>query len=192
MLTVQDSAKASKDSVESHRREVQVYDEKIHAQQQTATGQDPEIAQLRDRINEYTRGLHNLTRQRPKLEQDVQLAEENVASAQEAEEQAKGNWEQAQQAENGRQETIHNLKAQANNRLAAFGQRMDLVMNAIARARWVHSKPIGPLGMHVKLKDMRYRDAFHQVIGSQLCQFAVRCSEDRQTMLDILKDCGTR
>lgn len=96
----------------------------------------------------------------------------------------------ALKAESDVKESIDNLKTQATNRLSAFGSRMDSVMREIDAARWVHSKPIGPLGMYVKLKDPRYQNAFHSVMGMTLCQFAVRCDQDRRTMMEILKRCG--
>lgn len=136
--------------------------------------------------------LSNLRRQRPRTEQEVQEAEAAFDVAADAESRAEADALQASRAEIESKDAVDNLKSQAKNRLLAFGANMPMVMQEIDKARWVHSRPLGPLGMHVKLKDLKYRDAFHSVLGSTLCQFAVRCEQDRRTMLDILKRCARR
>ena len=86
------------------------------------------------------------------------------------------------------QSTLRNLEGQSTNRLSAFGTNLDAVLRDIARARWVHSAPLGPLGMHVQLEDMKYKDAFQALMGQLLCTFAVRDAADKTTLIKILKD----
>ena len=173
-------------------REAKAYDEQIANQTNAASQVDPAIAKLKHDIDTHQTLASNLRRSRPKAEQDVAEAEKTFEVADQAEVQAKDEAMRASRAETESKEAVDNLRQQATNRLAAFGSNMALVMQEINRARWVHSKPLGPLGMHVKLKDLKYRNAFHSVLGTTLCQFAVRCEQDRRTMMDILSRCARR
>ena len=177
------------DSVQESTREVEAFDEKIANQTSAVSQVDPAVAKLKKDIEGLESLASKLRQNRPKSEQEVQEAEKAFEMAQHAEAQASGEALQASNAESASKEAVDNLRLQATNRLAAFGHNISSVMQEIDRARWVHSRPIGPLGMHVKLKDLKYRDAFHSVFGSTLCQFAVRCEQDRKTMMEILKRC---
>jgi chromosome segregation ATPase len=134
--------------------------------------------------------LANLRRQKPRLEQAVTEATEAVTKAEEIEKRATDARASAGKAESDKAAIIDNLKAQSTNRLNAFGHNISSVMREIDKAKWVMGKPIGPLGMHVKLEDPRYTQAFHSILASTLCQFAVRCDQDRRTMTAILRKCA--
>jgi chromosome segregation ATPase len=178
--------------VQENAREVAAYDEQIANQANATARVDPAITKLKKGIDSHSDLLSNLRRQRPRSEQEVEEAEKAFDAAKEAESRAHEEAMQALRAEHESKEAVDNLRLQATNRLAAFGHNISIVMQEIDRARWVHSKPLGPLGMHVRLKDLKYRNAFHSVFGSTLCQFAVQCDQDRKTMMDILKRCKAK
>lgn len=178
--------------MQENTREVEAFDEKIANQISAVSQVDPAVAKIKSVIEEHEGLVSKLRQKRPRSEQEVQEAEKAFEAAQQVEEQAHGEALQASKAESSSREAVENLRLQATNRLAAFGSNVSSVMQEIDRARWAHSRPIGPLGMHVKLKDLKYRDAFHSVFGSTLCQFAVRCEQDRKTMMEILKRCSRK
>jgi chromosome segregation ATPase len=173
-------------------RDVEDFEAKIRKKDNADQGNDPEVARLRDLIQQHQALTARLRRQRPKIEDDIINAETALARAEEAETIATNTRMAASQAEREQAQRIESLKAQSGNRLNAFGRRIDMVMSEIDRARWTASKPIGPLGLHVKLTDPRYKDAFHRYFGQILCQFAVRNDTDRRTMMDILKRCHAK
>lgn len=72
-----------------------------------------------------------------------------------------------------------------------YGQAMPRVLRAIESARWKGAKPVGPLGLYVRLKDNRWADALRMGIGSQLGGFAVTDYQDRTTLRKILDDNGS-
>ncbi len=74
---------------------------------------------------------------------------------------------------------------------AKFGTNLRAVRDEIARARWFHSPPIGPLGQFVKLKpgNDRYRDVLDALLGNLLHAWAVRDPRDKATLLDIFRRC---
>lgn len=185
----QDECKACQSSIAECGREVELYDERIREQEEASRGTDPAIAKLRKDIDDHLQLISNLRRQKPKTESDLQEAVKALEQAEAKEDTLQNEAMEAQRLASEHSTVIENLKMQAKNRITAFGDRMELVMREVERAPWRHSKPIGPLGMHVKLLDMRYQKAFQRVMGSTLCQFAVRCEEDRRTMTDILQRC---
>ncbi|KAL7423017.1 Structural maintenance of chromosomes protein 6 [Cryptotrichosporon argae] len=77
---------------------------------------------------------------------------------------------------------------QQTNQLFKFGQKIDIVMRMIDQERWIHSKPLGPLGNYVKLQDMRYANVITSHIGSTMCSFAVRDGRDRVKLMKILQE----
>ncbi|KAK8858693.1 hypothetical protein IAR55_002922 [Kwoniella newhampshirensis] len=85
------------------------------------------------------------------------------------------------------QDKIANLERQSIHRVSAFGAGIEPLMKEIAKTRWRHSQPLGPLGLYVKLEDMRYRDTIQSILGSTLCCFAVRDPQDRATFMDMLR-----
>lgn len=188
-LTVQDACKDCQSSIDEAGREVELYDQRIREKESLSRGTDPVVIKLRQDVEQHADMLSKLRRQKPKTEQDLDEARRTFEMAEAAEENARAEALEAQRLESNHSHTINNLKMQAKDKLTAFGDKLELVMAEIGRARWKHSKPIGPLGQHVKLNDKRYQEAFQQVMGSTLCQFAVRCEEDRRTMMDILFRC---
>lgn len=154
--------------------------------------EDPADVAAREKVQRLQRLLEQLTREKPKCEEeyakakaareaignDISTSDEKVSYAEQQLSEAKAK--------------LANLQSQSTDRLSAFGERMEMVMREINKAHWQHSKPIGPLGMHVKLNDSRYQAALHSVLGQTLCQFAVRCDADRSTMMRILQECHKR
>lgn len=71
-----------------------------------------------------------------------------------------------------------------------YGPWMPQVLGMIQSTRWVGEKPIGPLGMHVKLKDKKWARVLRVGIGNFLGGFAVTNHQDRLTLKKILDDKG--
>lgn len=73
--------------------------------------------------------------------------------------------------------------------LAPYGHRMEELLQIVNRTRWGGEKPIGPLGVGVKLKDMKYQDVIHTQLGSLLSAFAVTTPGDARQLREIIKNC---
>ena len=154
--------------------------------------EDENQARLRKAIEEHEALVRRLQRDLPIKTQKVndREAERDTAERELHETRAQFSYhnENVQKLQN----TIKNLEGQAANRNSAFGHRLELVFNEIDRATWVHSKPLGPLGMYVQLEDHRYKDIVSTLLGSLLCSFAVRHARDKQTLMNILRQCVQR
>ncbi|WVQ73133.1 hypothetical protein IAR50_002697 [Cryptococcus sp. DSM 104548] len=79
---------------------------------------------------------------------------------------------------------VHQAK---NNRLLSFGYNIEPLMHEISSTNWKHSKPIGPMGMHVSLEDMRYAEVLQSLLGSVLCGFAVRDHDDSAKLGEMIR-----
>jgi chromosome segregation ATPase len=87
-----------------------------------------------------------------------------------------------------RQEDIlHQLAEQQQDSLKVYGSSMPNILRDIAReTRWKH-RPIGPLGLHIKLLQPEWAKTLEAVIGKLLCAFAVQTHSDRQLLTAIAR-----
>ncbi|KAJ1032212.1 hypothetical protein NDA18_001707 [Ustilago nuda] len=83
------------------------------------------------------------------------------------------------------------LRESTRNRLTAFGgPKIPALLQAInSETRW-RSKPLGPLGTHLKLKDMRWQRVLESVIGNTLNAFFVSNFDDRNRLKAIMDRVG--
>ncbi|KAJ3203558.1 Structural maintenance of chromosomes protein 6 [Entophlyctis luteolus] len=86
-----------------------------------------------------------------------------------------------------------NLENRDYNRLQAYGVEMARVLQAIKdldeRRMW-KSKPVGPLGLFIKLRKPEYRGVIEAVLGSLLKGFVVDNDSDRDRLKRVIADCG--
>lgn len=73
---------------------------------------------------------------------------------------------------------------------AAYGQAVPELMKEIAKARWRGRSPLGPLGLHVKLKDQKWAYALRVGLGNVLGSFVVTDYQDQRTLRKMLADRG--
>jgi chromosome segregation ATPase len=90
------------------------------------------------------------------------------------------------------QDQLSTIQRQSSNRLSAYGDGVNLVLDEIAKARWQRGKPVGPMGLFVQLEDRTYRAACESLLGSMMCTWVVQCDTDRETLRRILADCRRR
>ncbi|KND02887.1 DNA repair protein SMC6 [Spizellomyces punctatus DAOM BR117] len=91
------------------------------------------------------------------------------------------------------QERISGLSRQRTDRLAAFGPTMGNVVRMVEeyeqQGRWTGRKPIGPLGLHVKVLQDDFARVIESLLGNTLNSMAVENQEDLLTMQSILDRC---
>lgn len=81
---------------------------------------------------------------------------------------------------------ISQCRAQQNNSLAPYGNRLREVLNEIGSRNWRGEIPVGPFGQHVKVKDMRYANVLRSYLGNAMSSFAVTNADDRRQLKEIL------
>lgn len=82
---------------------------------------------------------------------------------------------------------LSQLRESTTNRLTAFGgPKVPALLQAINQETGWRTKPIGPLGVHCKLKDMRWQRVLESVMGNNLNAFFVSNHQDRQRLKRIM------
>ncbi|ODQ79032.1 hypothetical protein BABINDRAFT_162101 [Babjeviella inositovora NRRL Y-12698] len=102
---------------------------------------------------------------------------------------AKGDAKKKAEEEIGRlKETKRHMLSTQTDPLNAFGPKIHQVMRAIRDTRF-RNKPIGPLGLHVSVKDeyKDFSDIFSTVLTKTLESFLVTNSDDEKTLNAILR-----
>lgn len=145
---------------------------------------------LRQKIKHHQDLLQNMTRARPTKEKEASdataardRAEETCRLKEEARDEASQAYDQAKR-------NLAPFQRASRNGLEKFGSNIGAVMERIKRAQWRAGPPLGPLGQYVQLEDESYRPVLESALGGLMCSFAVRCDEDRLTLLRILTECS--
>ncbi|KAJ7166983.1 hypothetical protein C8R46DRAFT_268423 [Mycena filopes] len=83
------------------------------------------------------------------------------------------------------------LKAD-EDRYAAYGNRIQLVVRRIEQSQWHGEKPLGPLGAHVKLREdyHQYAEVLRSRLSTLLSSFAVTDTRDLAALRKILVEFG--
>ena len=89
------------------------------------------------------------------------------------------------------QSELERLKSSGKNKLAAYGPDICNVVNEINKnARRFKAKPIGPLGMFVKIRENTPEDiirALDHEMAPILSVFLVSCSQDQKELFNIFQ-----
>ncbi|KAH9990809.1 P-loop containing nucleoside triphosphate hydrolase protein [Russula vinacea] len=122
-------------------------------------------ALVRDKKNEAS-GLHT---QGEETDREIQAARNSVM---------------------GLREQIQRCVEQQNNSLAPYGRNLKNVVERIGQMRWNGQKPLGPLGVYVKLKDRVWADLLRSVLGNNMSSFAVTDGRDVPALRKLLRESG--
>ncbi|KAI6042717.1 P-loop containing nucleoside triphosphate hydrolase protein [Pisolithus marmoratus] len=74
---------------------------------------------------------------------------------------------------------INRCKERENNSLAPYGRDMKHILEQIKQMRWHGDTPIGPLGLHVRLKDQAWAALLRSQLGTLMSAFACTDPRDR-------------
>ncbi|KAJ6621808.1 hypothetical protein B0H10DRAFT_2162890 [Mycena sp. CBHHK59/15] len=77
-----------------------------------------------------------------------------------------------------------------SDRFAAYGSSIQQVVARIGQTRWMGTPPIGPFGIHVRVRDARWGDVLRTQLGGLLSSFAVTDTRDQPTLKRILAEFG--
>lgn len=138
-----------------------------------------------------------------KIEREIPIVESTLKNIYERRNQIQQQMRELQEDRQEAQSRVQQLDMQLNalrqrqgggDPLSAFGRNIRAVYEAIENAHWVHSKPIGPLGTHVSIKqgEAPYQRLLDTMLGGTLTSWAVRDGNDKRTLLRIFQDCIAR
>lgn len=87
---------------------------------------------------------------------------------------------------------LSQLRASKANRLSAYGANIPKLIWMIKQYKGWKKEPVGPVGSHIKLKDISFGPLLESVIGNTLSAFCVTNHQDRAVLEDLRRrsDCG--
>lgn len=80
---------------------------------------------------------------------------------------------------------IQRLAAASANNVTAYGSKVPQLLRAINQERRWKQKPVGPIGLYVKLKDAKWAGVLEIVFGDMLNAFCVTCHHDRVLLMEL-------
>ncbi|KAJ7625351.1 P-loop containing nucleoside triphosphate hydrolase protein [Mycena polygramma] len=83
---------------------------------------------------------------------------------------------------------VQNCLNADKDRYAAYGNQIQQVIDRVNNSRWFGEKPLGPLGIHVKVRDQKWAELLRYQLQSLLCSFAVTDSRDLPMLKKILAE----
>ncbi|KAJ9106077.1 hypothetical protein QFC21_001216 [Naganishia friedmannii] len=138
-----------------------------------------------------------------KIEREIPIIETTLKEIYERRSRIQQHMNELQEDRQEAQSRVQQLDSQLNalrqrqgggDPLSAFGRNIRAVYHAIEKAHWVHSKPIGPLGTHVSIKqgEAPYQRLLDTMLSGTLTSWAVRDGHDKRTLLGIFQQCIAR
>ncbi|KAF8305164.1 P-loop containing nucleoside triphosphate hydrolase protein [Clavulina sp. PMI_390] len=190
-MDLESDATKRKGDADRSRREItrlttKIKEEELKIQQSndgTRAALENEIDNTRAARDAAQAALENLTQRRTQAESD-KAAKDALMGQKEAEFNAKNN--QRGQVK----EQIQQLERALADKWSKYGQNIPQVLNMIERASWKASRPVGPLGDFVELRDRQWATPVKVAIGNLMSSWAVEHADDRRQLLDMLKQAG--
>lgn len=172
-----------------------------------------QIKGYEDRIAEETRRLEvNTQAKREETNRKLQAAKDKVADAEAHLKELENSMRQkieerdatgkegveAEQAMKKAQDHVDNCNAMIQkakeheqNNLAPYGKDIKRVLTQIERMKWHGQKPVGPLGVYVKVKDpQKWAPLLRSQLGGYMTAFACTDARDRPQLKRLLHDSG--
>jgi chromosome segregation ATPase len=81
---------------------------------------------------------------------------------------------------------LASLNQNRGDQMAGFDPRMPGLLRAIRENNGFREKPVGPIGLHIKLKDAKWSNVLESVLNSVLTSFLVTNKADQARLSDLL------
>lgn len=108
------------------------------------------------------------------------------ADAEKELEQGKQRQEQAKEALDRAENSLRSLEQNQGRQFAGYRPNMENLVRAVSReTRW-RSKPVGPMGNHIRIKKPEWTSQIERMLGGNLEAFIVTCKEDQALLSDIM------
>ncbi|KAI9190636.1 P-loop containing nucleoside triphosphate hydrolase protein [Polychytrium aggregatum] len=145
---------------------------------------EQELEDMKERRSEITTKLEEMAAQRDEIDQELERF------TQERQDARADQGGLSRKVEDIRKR-IETMQQQTQNSVLVYGNAMPKILEEIDRldraGRWVGSKPVGPLGLFVKLRDARYGEVIESCLGRTLNGFAISSNRDISTLQGVLR-----
>ncbi|KAI0300233.1 P-loop containing nucleoside triphosphate hydrolase protein [Russula brevipes] len=181
---ISDNLKRTKDAMQ--KLEDRMAAEKARMAEFTQSKQD----ELTQRLQQATLAVQAAEMDLKQAEALVVGKKNEVRTLREQGDQTERETNDAKNSVMGLREQIKRCVEQKSNALAPYGHNLTKVLNDIGKTRWYGQKPLGPLGVYVKVKDRVWAGLLRIVLGSHMSSFAVTDNRDVPVLKKMLRECG--
>ncbi|TKY90975.1 hypothetical protein EX895_000974 [Sporisorium graminicola] len=180
------------DKVTDINRSIERYEDQIREETaKLAKDGQSRRQQLEDERQTVQRQRQELQDEMVDKEEQQRELDVKIAEASQHEEEAGQHLRRLRNEYSMNDSRLAQLRESSRNRLTAFGgPKVPALLQAINSESGWRAKPIGPLGTHVKLKDMRWQRVLESVIGNNLNAFFVSNHSDRMRLKKIMDRVG--
>ncbi|KAF3081083.1 Structural maintenance of chromosomes protein 6 [Orbilia oligospora] len=187
--------------------QIQLEERSIHDQLKTAKRNlekaqhdvDTEKQRLADADNGKLTSLveekGRLLEERGRLELEINDLDENITVEQNINRENKAKLDElrdmVQKKEasvRGAKDALKQLTSSHSGNLNLYGQNIPKLLEAIGRASWRAGKPIGPIGLFVKLKDKKWSSIVERQLGRVLTGFITSSLEDKDRLMSLTRE----
>ena len=180
-ITEDTAVKKLKKKVEDTESKIQRF---LDAQRGESTEVDRRIQAMNEKLIRTRDELTQCTNAVAQLDQEMNSAKEA------AERHSRAARAIDSEIDNMRRQ-ISTLKQTSTNKLILYGSQMPKLVDCVNLRKSEFSKPpIGPLGMHVSLKDQSWLAPAEEAMSGLLNAFMVATSEDMDKLRKMSKECG--
>lgn len=135
--------------------------------------QKAEVERSRDRLKEHQRATD-------RLQEDSRQAEQGVKQKAAPISKQRSEIQQAEHA-------LENLSRERGHQSDGFHERMPTLLRAIQQESSFGSRPIGPLGQHVRLLKPKWSAVLENSFGGTLGSFLVSTKKDMNILFGIMQ-----
>lgn len=151
---------------------------------------DSEIMEKKHQIKQLEHEIQDKNRRFQEIEQQSSSNGSELKDLENSLENAKKSHADESRISKDLSKELDKVKSAAMDKLQLFGDNLPKVMEEInKKRRQFREMPIGPIGMHVELVDMKWSMPMDAIIGSHLRSFITHHHEDRLILDSILRAC---
>lgn len=180
--------RAIKEDVKKSKADVAKYETDIADEQQRLAGAEgvEHLARL-EKLEELKSAAEDVKREQMNHGTSFADIERRRAGAQQALDAEKPLQSQRKERLQKAEQRLHNVQQNQPRPFAGYRQNMENLARAINReTRW-RSKPVGPIGQHIKLLKMEWSSQIERTFGGVLDSFIVSCKEDQDMLSQLMK-----
>ena len=187
LLTLQSQQRTIKENMTKHKRDAQRLQGETDQEQQRLSEAEGGVNAERLAELEQLKGLAEEARQAQDEHnngyENVERARADAAKQLEAVRPAQ---DQAREAVSSAQSSLRQLSGDEGRTYAPYLNNMEKLVSEINKERRWRSKPVGPMGVHVRLLQPQWSSQLETVFGGALDSFVVTCKQDQDILSQLI------
>lgn len=175
------------------RNEIHSFDKKIEEEERRlgeSTGaaraeKDTQLSEANATTESITRNITEASEQVPVIQNNVREAEETLKRHQQLRETKRNDIMVAER-------NLSDLQQGSGSAFDGFDKDITNLVKTVANAQGFETKPVGPIGAHVKLLKPEWSGILEKTFGETLNAFVVRSKQDQSRLSEIMQKSGMK